>query len=206
MLPQLSLHPCLRRLKRFCLNSTSRQRLCRDGMERLRVRRLMPPPCRRNNESSFTGISVRWSKSSPEPLKPALRKRRGFRVQRSLAWPNRLAHPALLTQGAEASLEMSGVAPVGIAGTGGGQAAGLVGVKTAAILGAALSLGPLKEEDYMRLLKQAVEPKDRLVLQAGCEHSWPCYGKPAIVFHDRGKIFTSERARHVLVDRLGILT
>ncbi|BCL79147.1 hypothetical protein ccbrp13_16120 [Ktedonobacteria bacterium brp13] len=58
----------------------------------------------------------------------------------------------------------------------------------------------------MRLLKMALEPKDRLVLQAGCEHPWPCSGKPAIVFHDRGKIFTSERARQVLVDRLGIIT
>ncbi len=63
-----------------------------------------------------------------------------------------------------------------------------------------------KEEDYMRLLKQALEPKDRLVLQAGCQHPWPCFGKPAIVFHDRSKIFTSERARQVLVDRLGIIT
>src|SRR5207253_5744618 len=54
--------------------------------------------------------------------------------------------------------------------------------------------------------KIALEPKDRLVLQEGCEHSWSCYGKPAIVFHDRGKIFTSERARQVLVDRLGIIT
>ena len=35
---------------------------------------------------------------------------------------------------------------------------------------------------------------------------WPCYGKLAIIFHDRGKIFTSERARQVLVDRLGIIT
>ena len=54
----------------------------------------------------------------------------------------------------------------------------------------------------MRLLKMALEPKDRLVLQAGCQHDWPCYGKPATTFHDRGKIFTSERARQVLVDRL----
>jgi len=58
----------------------------------------------------------------------------------------------------------------------------------------------------MRLIKGALEPKDRLVLQAGCQHPWPCYGKPAVVFHDRGKIFTSERARQVLVDRLGIIT
>jgi transposase len=114
--------------------------------------------------------------------------------------------PALLTQVDEHSLELYVVTPDGIAVTERVHAAVLVCVKTAAILGAVLSLGPLKEEDYMRLLKQAVEPKDRLVLQAGCEHSWPCSGKPAIVFHDRGKIFTSERARAVLVDRLGIIT
>src|SRR5256712_10820797 len=58
----------------------------------------------------------------------------------------------------------------------------------------------------MRLIKGALEPKDRLVLQAGCQHPWPCSGKPAVVFQDRGKIFTSERARQVLVDRLGIIT
>ena len=86
------------------------------------------------------------------------------------------------------------------------HAAVLVCVKTAAIMSAVIALGPLKEEDYMRLVKGALEPKDRLVLQAGCQHDWPCYGKPAIVFHDRGKIFTSERARQVLVDRLGIIT
>ena len=44
------------------------------------------------------------------------------------------------------------------------------------------------------------------MLASGCQHPWPCSGKPAIVFHDRGKIFTSERARRVLVDRLGIIT
>src|SRR5260370_7616704 len=58
----------------------------------------------------------------------------------------------------------------------------------------------------MRLMKLSLERKDHLVGLTGCEHSWPCFGKPAIVFHDRGKIFTSERARQVLVDRLGIIT
>jgi hypothetical protein len=86
------------------------------------------------------------------------------------------------------------------------HAAVLVCVKTAAIMSAVIALGPLTEEDYMRLIKGALEPKDRLVLQAGCQHNWPCSGKPATVFHDRGKIFTSERARQVLVDRLGIIT
>src|SRR5947207_4887185 len=86
------------------------------------------------------------------------------------------------------------------------HAAALICVKTAAILGAVLALGPLKEEDYMRLVKVSLERKDHLVGITGCEHSWPCFGKPAIIFHDRGKIFTSERARQVLVDRLGIIT
>ena len=114
--------------------------------------------------------------------------------------------PALLTQVDEHSLELYVVTPDGIAVTQRVHAAVLVCVKTAAILGAVLSLGPLKEEDYMRLVKQSLEGKDRLVLQAGCSHPWPCFGKPAIIFHDRGKIFTSERARQVLVDRLGIIT
>ena len=86
------------------------------------------------------------------------------------------------------------------------HAAVLVCVKTAALLGAVLALGPLKEEDYMRLVKQALEPKEPLVGLAGCQHTWPCFGKPAIVLHDRGKSFTSERARQVLVDRLQIIT
>ncbi len=58
----------------------------------------------------------------------------------------------------------------------------------------------------MRLVKLSLERKDHLVGRASCEHSWPCSGKPAIIFHDRGKIFTSERARQVLVDRLQIIT
>ncbi len=114
--------------------------------------------------------------------------------------------PALVTQVDEHSLELYVVTPDGIAVTSRVHAAVLICVKTAAILGAVLSLGPFKEEDYMRLVKQTLEPKDRLVSFAGCEHPWPCYGKPAIIFHDRGKIFTSERARAVLVDRLGIIT
>jgi transposase len=114
--------------------------------------------------------------------------------------------PALLTQVDEHTMELYVVTPDGITVTSRVHAAVLVCVKTASILAAVLALGPLKEEDYMRLLRQALEPKDRLVLRAGCQHPWPCYGKPAIVFHDRGKIFTSERARAVLVDRLQIIT
>jgi hypothetical protein len=114
--------------------------------------------------------------------------------------------PALLTQVDEHVLELYVVTPDGLAVTHRVHAAVLVCVKTAAIMGAVLALGPLKEEDYMRLVKMALEPKEPQVVRAGCQHAWPCFGKPAIVFHDRGKIFTSERARQVLVDRLGIIT
>ncbi len=84
--------------------------------------------------------------------------------------------PALLTQVDEHSLELYVVTPDGIAVAQRVHAAVLVCVKTAAILGAVLSLGSLKEEDYMRLVKQSLEGKDRLVLQAGCQHPWPCFG------------------------------
>jgi transposase len=114
--------------------------------------------------------------------------------------------PAQLAQVDEHSMELYVVTPDGIPVARQVHAAVLICVKTAAIMSAVLTLGPLKEEDYMRLVKMALEPKDRLVLQAGCQHPWPCFGKPAVIFHDRGKIFTSERARAVLVDRLGIIT
>ena len=80
----------------------------------------------------------------------------------------------------------------------------LVDVKTGAILAGVLALDSLKEEDYMRLIKQAMEPKDRLVRLYECTNPWPCYAKPALILHDRGKIFTSERATQVLVDRFKI--
>ena len=114
--------------------------------------------------------------------------------------------PALFTQVDEHTMDLYVVTPDGTTVASRVHAAALICVKTAAILGAVLALGPLKEEDYMRLVKQSLERKDHLVGLAGCEHSWPCFGKPAIIFHDRGKIFTSERARQVLVDRLGIIT
>jgi putative transposase len=56
----------------------------------------------------------------------------------------------------------------------------------------------------MRLIKQAMEPKDRLVRLYECMNPWPCYAKPGLILHDRGKIFTSERATQVLVDRFKI--
>jgi hypothetical protein len=114
--------------------------------------------------------------------------------------------PALLTQVDEHTMDLYVVTPSGETVASRVHAAVLMCVKTAAILGAVLALGPLKEEDYMRLVKQSMERKDHLVTLSGCEHSWPCFGKPAIIFHDRGKIFTSERARQVLVDRLGMIT
>ncbi len=114
--------------------------------------------------------------------------------------------PALLTQVDEHTMDLYVVTPSGETVASRVHAAVLICVKTAAILGAVLALGPLKEEDYMRLVKQSLERKDHLVGINGCEHSWPCFGKPAIIFHDRGKIFTSERARQVLVDRLQIIT
>jgi Mu transposase, C-terminal len=114
--------------------------------------------------------------------------------------------PALLPQVDEHTMELYVVTPDGTTVASRVHAAVLVCVKTAAILGAVLSLGPLKEEDYMRLVKQTLEPKDHLVGLAGCQYAWPCSGKHALVFHDRGKIFTSERARQVLVDRLQIIT
>src|SRR6266487_3954253 len=114
--------------------------------------------------------------------------------------------PAQLAQVDEHTMELYVETPDGIPVASRIHAAVLVCVKTAAIMSAVLSLGPLSEEDYMRLVKGMLEPKDRLVLKAGCPHVWPCSGQPATIFHDRGKIFTSERARQVLVDRLGIIT
>lgn len=117
-----------------------------------------------------------------------------------------IPYPAHICQVDEHTLDQLVVTPDGIPITTRVHAAVLICVKTAAILGVVMSLDSLNEEDYMRLVKQAVEPKDRLVALYECRHPWPCFGKPAVIFHDRGKIFTSERATQVLVDRLGITT
>jgi hypothetical protein len=117
-----------------------------------------------------------------------------------------IAYPAHICQVDEHTLDQLVVASDGSIVTRRVHGAVLICVKTAAILGAVLSLDALCEEDYMRLIKQTLEPKDRLVALYECKHRWPCYGKPAVIFHDRGKIFTSERATQVLVDRLGITT
>jgi transposase len=117
-----------------------------------------------------------------------------------------IASPALVCQVDEHTLDQLVVTPEGVIITRRVHGAVLICVKTAAILGAVLALDSLKEEDYMRLVKQSLESKDRLTLLYECRHRWPCSGKPAVIFHDRGKIFTSERATQVLVDRLGITT
>jgi transposase len=117
-----------------------------------------------------------------------------------------IASPALICQVDEHTLDQLVVAADGTVLTRRIHGAVLICVKTAAILGAVLSLDALREEDYMRLVKQTLEPKDRLTVLYECKHPWPCSGKPAVIFHDRGKIFTSERATQVLVDRLGITT
>src|SRR5947209_8885258 len=117
-----------------------------------------------------------------------------------------IASPALICQVDEHALDLLFTTPDGIVITQRVHGAVLICVKTAAILGAVLSLDSLKEEDYMRLVKMSLEAKDRLTTLYECQHPWPCYGKPAVIFHDRGKIFTSERATQVLVDRLGIVT
>lgn len=114
--------------------------------------------------------------------------------------------PAHICQVDEHTIDLLVVTPDGMVVTRRVHAAVLICVKTAAILGAVLALDSLTEDDYMRLVKQAIEPKDRLTALYECKHPWPCSGKPAIIFHDRGKIFTSERATQVLVDRLGIVT
>lgn len=114
--------------------------------------------------------------------------------------------PALICQVDEHTVDLLVVAPDGTVMSQQAHAAVLICVKTAAIVGAVLALDHLKEEDYMRLIKQSLEPKEHLTTLYACTHPWPCFGKPSVVFHDRGKIFTSERATQVLVDRLGIVT
>ncbi|HET8852724.1 MAG TPA: Mu transposase C-terminal domain-containing protein, partial [Ktedonobacteraceae bacterium] len=117
-----------------------------------------------------------------------------------------IPYPAHICQVDEHTLDLLVVASDGTVLTRRVHGAVLICVKTAAILGAVLSLDSLREEDYMRLVKMAMEPKERWTTLYDCHHPWPCSGKPAVIFHDRGKIFTSERARQVLVDRLGIVT
>ena len=114
--------------------------------------------------------------------------------------------PAQVCQVDEHYLDINVVALDGTPLTNRVHAAVLMCVKTAAILAGVLSLDVLRAEDYLRLVRQALEPKDRLVELAGCTHAWPCHGKPSIIFHDRATIFTAAQAIDVLVNRLGIVT
>jgi transposase len=117
-----------------------------------------------------------------------------------------IPYPAHICQVDEHTMDLLVVTPEGTVLTRRVHGAVLICVKTAAILAAVLALDTLCEEDYMRLVKMAMEPKERWTTLYDCQHPWPCSGKPAVIFHDRGKIFTSERATQVLVDRLGITT
>ena len=91
-------------------------------------------------------------------------------------------------------MELSVITPDGIPVTRRVHAAVLVCVKTAAIMRAVLALGSLKEEEYMRLIKGALEPKDRLVPQANCSHLWPVPASRRSSFIIEGKSFPpSER-------------
>ena len=73
-----------------------------------------------------------------------------------------IASPALICQVDEHTLDQLVVAADGTVISRRVHGAVLICVKTAAILGAVLSLDALREEDYMRLVKQTLEPKDRL--------------------------------------------
>jgi hypothetical protein len=115
-----------------------------------------------------------------------------------------IASPALVLQVDEHWLDLFVVTDEGAKLTERVHAAVLIDAKTAAILGAVLSPRALTEEDYLRLLKQAMEPKDEVVRRHGCINPWPCFGRPAQILSDRGKIFISKHATDVVVDRFGI--
>lgn len=82
--------------------------------------------------------------------------------------------------------------------------AALICVKTGVPLAALVRLTRFTEDDYMCLVKMAIESKDNLVQRYGCKHPWRAHGKVAIIFSDNGSIFTSHRAKQVIVDRLRI--
>ena len=98
-----------------------------------------------------------------------------------------IPYPALICQVDEHTLDLLVVTQDGTEITRCVHGAVLICVKTGAILGVILALDSLKEEDYMRLVKQALEKKEELTTRYQCKHDWPCYGKPSIIFHDRGK-------------------
>jgi hypothetical protein len=162
----------------------------------------IPPPTYRQVQRFIREIaqesSVRDARSGLSHLPHERRAPQSFVLS--------IASPALICQVDEHTLDQLVIGACGTVISSRVHGAVLICVKTAAILGAVLSLDALREEDYMRLVKQTLEPKERLTLLYECQHPWPCSGKPAVIFHDRGKIFTSTRATQVLVDRLGITT
>src|SRR5712691_4314401 len=56
----------------------------------------------------------------------------------------------------------------------------------------------------MRLLKQAMEPKDHLKLIHGFTNDWDVVAKPQLILSDRGSIFISRHAMEVVCDRFQI--
>lgn len=84
------------------------------------------------------------------------------------------------------------------------HAAAMVDVKTGCPMAAVVVPNQLSEEDYMRLLKMAMEPKDALKARYGFENDWPCTAKPGTIASDNGLIFVSQRARDVIARRLNI--
>ena len=115
-----------------------------------------------------------------------------------------IASPALVAQVDEHWLDVFVVTDEGAKLTERVHGAVLPDAKTGGIMAAVLSPRALTEEDYMRLLKQAMEPKDELVRRYNCINAWPCYGRPAQILSDRGRIFISRHATEVVVDRFGI--
>ena len=115
-----------------------------------------------------------------------------------------LPSPVIVAQVDEHTMDVFIVTDSGLKLTERVHAAVLICAKTGAIIGAVLSPRALTEEDYLRLIKQAMEPKDRIVARAGCVNSWPCYGRPVEILSDRGKFVTSEHGTTVLVERFGI--
>src|SRR5260370_30968604 len=82
-----------------------------------------------------------------------------------------IPYPAHICQVDEHTFDQLAVASDGTVITRPVHGAVVICVKTAAILGAVLSLDSLREEDYMRLVKMSLEPKDRLIQLYQCAHT-----------------------------------
>lgn len=113
-----------------------------------------------------------------------------------------IPQPAMLCEVDEHYFDL--LVPLGQLGVTRLYGAAMVDVKTGCVMAAVLSPSQLTEEDYMRLLKMAMEPKDALKARYGFENDWPCTAKPGTIASDNGLIFVSERARDVIARRLNI--